>query len=262
VDLGLKGKTAIVTGGSRGIGRAIALTLAREGVDVAICARHQDGLDAALNELRDSGVHVFGQAADVTDPAALQGFIDAAAEALGSVDILINNVGGSRGKGIMQSTDEEWLGTFDLNLFHAVRASRAAIPYMPRQAGGSIVTISSISGFRSAPESQYGCAKAAEIFLSGAMALELGRSNIRVNTVCPGSILFPGGGWARYQDRDPEGFRKFQDEEFPLGRLGTPEEVARVAVFVASPAGSWINGSLIPVDGGQQRPGVFSLSSR
>jgi 3-oxoacyl-[acyl-carrier protein] reductase len=200
--------------------------------------------------------------ADMTEAAAVQRFVDDAAAALGRVDILVNNVGGSSGTGLIDSTDAEWLGTFDLNLFHAVRASRAAVPYMRQQGGGSIVTISSISGYRSAPGSQYGCAKAAEIFLSGAMALELGASNIRVNTVCPGSILFPGGGWAGYQERDPDGFRKFQEEEFPLGRLGTADEVARAVAFVVSPAGSWINGALVPVDGGQQRPGVFSLVSR
>ena len=262
MDLGLKAKVALVTGGSRGIGRAIATTLAEEGADVAICARGAAGLDAALAELRQHGVRVFGQVADMTEPSAVQRFIDDAVAALGRVDILINNVGGSKGHGLIDSTDDEWLGTFDLNLFHAVRASRAAVSYMRQQGGGSIVTISSISGYRSAPGSQYGSAKAAEIFLSGAMALELGASNIRVNTVCPGSILFPGGGWAGFQERNPDGFRAFQDEEFPLGRLGTAEEVARAVVFVASPAGSWINGALVPVDGGQQRPGVYSLASR
>jgi 3-oxoacyl-[acyl-carrier protein] reductase len=262
MDLQLRGKVALVTGASRGIGRAIAIALAGEGADIALCARGAEGLEAIAGELREMGVRVFAEVADVTDAGALQQFVDGAAAALGRLDILINNVGGSKGTGVMDSTDEEWLGTFDLNLFHAVRASRAALPHMRRQGGGSIVTISSISGYRSAPGSQYGCAKAAEIFLSGAMALELGSSNVRVNTVCPGSILFPGGGWARYQERDPEGFRRFREEEFPLGRLGTAEEVARVVVFVASPAGSWINGALVPVDGGQQRPGVFSLVPR
>lgn len=117
--------------------------------------------------------------------------------------------------------------------------------------------ISSISGHKPSPSIQYGAAKAAEIFLSSALALELGPSRIRVNTVCPGSVLFPGGGWASYQECHPEGFQKFQIEEFPLGRLGTPEEIARVVAFVASPAGSWINGAMIPVDGAQQRPSAF-----
>jgi 3-oxoacyl-[acyl-carrier protein] reductase len=257
MDLGLHGKTALVTGGSRGIGRAIALTFAREGANVAICARGQVGLESTLNELRAAGVRSFGRTADVTRTGEVQAFIDGAADSLGGIDILINNVGGSQGFGLLDSSDEQWLGTFDLNLFHAVRCSRAAVPHLRRRGGGSIVTISSISGYKAAPGSQYGCAKAAEIFLSGALAMELAPSKIRANTVCPGSILFPGGGWAEYQERDAAGFERFQTQEFPLGRLGTVDEVARVVVFVASPAGGWINGALVPVDGGQQAPTVF-----
>jgi 3-oxoacyl-[acyl-carrier protein] reductase len=257
MDLGLQGRVAVVTGGSRGIGRAIAQAFVSEGANVAICARGQDGLDRALAELRGGGATAFGQVADVTAHASIDAFIDASAEALGGIDILINNVGGSRGKGLLGSTDEEWVGTFDLNLFHAVRTARAAVPHMRKRGGGSIVTISSISGYKAAPGSQYGCAKAAENFLSGALAMELGPDRIRANTVCPGSILFPGGGWAGYQESDPQGFGRFETEEFPLGRLGTPEEVARAVVFVASPAGGWINGALIPVDGGQQQPTVI-----
>lgn len=257
MDLGLHGKNAVVTGGSRGIGRAIAAGLVAEGANVAICARGQDGLDDALAALRAGGSTVFGRVADVTSQGAVAAFMEDSAAALGGLDILINNVGGSKGKGLMESSDEEWFGTFDLNLFHAVRAARCAVPHMRQRGGGSIVTISSISGYKAAPGSQYGCAKAAEIFLSAALAMELAPDRIRANTVCPGSILFPGGGWAAYQERDPAGFRQFETEEFPLGRLGTAEEVARAVVFVASPAGSWINGALIPVDGGQQQPTVI-----
>lgn len=256
MDLGLRGKHAVVTGGSRGIGRAIAEALVAEGANVAICARGQEGLDEALAALGAGGTTVFGQVADVTAAADTAAFLEASAAVLGGIDILINNVGGAKGRGVMDSTDEEWLGTFDLNLFHAVRAIRGAVPHMRKRGGGSIVTISSISGFKPAQGSQYGCAKAAEIFLSGALAMELAPDRIRANTVCPGSILFPGGGWASYQARDPEGFHAFESREFPFGRLGTVEEVARAVVFVASPAGGWINGALIPVDGGQQDPAV------
>ena len=257
MDLGLRDKVAVVTGGSRGIGRAIAMQFAAEGAKVAVCARGQEGLNDALAALHATGAGTFGQAADVMRREEIERFIEASAAALGGIDILINNVGGSSGRGLMDSTDEEWLGTFDMNLFHAIRASRAAVPFMRKRGGGSIVTIASISGYKPLPASQYGTAKAAEIFLSGSVALELGPSNIRVNTVCPGSILFPGGGWAGYQERDAAGFRQFETEEFPFGRLGTAEEVARVVVFVASPAGSWINGGMIPVDGGQQQPAVY-----
>lgn len=257
MDLGLQGKVVVVTGGSRGIGRAIALTCAAEGANVAICARGQEGVNAVLAELRSGGAQAFGQVTDITQSDAVENFIHACVETLGSIDILVNNVGGSKGRGLLNSTDKEWFDTFDVNLFHAVRVSRAVVPYMRKRGGGSIVIISSISGSKPAPASQYGCAKAAEIFLGSALAMELGPDNIRVNTVCPGSVLFPGGGWARHQERDPEGFQKFQTEEFPLGRLGTPEEVARVVTFVASPAGSWINGGMIPVDGAQQQPSRF-----
>jgi 3-oxoacyl-[acyl-carrier protein] reductase len=207
--------------------------------------------------LRATGAQAFGQAVDVTDVDSLNRFIAAAAEALGGIDILVNNVGGAKGVGLLGSTDAEWLGTFELNLFHAVRASRAAVPYMRQRGGGSIATISSISGYKAGPGCQYGTAKAAEIFLSSSLALELGPSNIRVNTICPGSILFPGGSWAQHQEEDPEDFHRFQTEEFPLGRLGTAEEVANVVAFVVSAAGAWINGALIPVDGGQQRPTAY-----
>lgn len=257
MDLGLRGKVVVVTGGSRGIGRAIALTCAEEGADVAICARTSKGVEEALTELTTHGTQVYGQPVDVTQRQELEQFLQTSAEALGGIDILINNVGGALGKGLIESTDEEWVGTFDLNVFQAVRASRAAIPYMQQRGGGSIVIISSISGYKPSPSLQYGSAKAAEIFLSSALALELGPLRIRVNTVCPGSTIFPGGGWARTQERSPEAFQRFQTEEFPFGHLGTPEEVARVVAFVASPAGNWINGAMIPVDGGQQSPSLF-----
>lgn len=257
MDLGLTGKVAVVTGGSRGIGRATALTFAAEGAAVAICARGSETLQATLAEIRAHDVNAFGMPVDVTKRDEVEAFVSASAETLGGVDILINNVGGSVGKGLMGSTDEEWVDTFDLNLFHAVRTSRAAVPHMRQRGGGAIVVISSISGLKPAPGSQYGAAKAAEVFVSGALAMELGPDNIRVNTVSPGSILFPGGGWGKRQQEDPEGFGKFETEEFPLGRLGTPEEVARAIVFVASPAGSWINGTNISVDGAQQQPGVY-----
>lgn len=257
MDLGLQGKVVLVTGGSRGIGRAIALQCADEGANVAICARTEASLTDALNLLRSYRTQVFGCVADVTRSDEVTRFLQTSAEALGGIDILIENVGGSEGKGLIGSTDEEWMRTFDLNVFHAVRMSRAVVPYMQQRGGGSIVIISSISGYKPSPSVQYGSAKAAEIFLSSALALELGPLQIRINTVCPGSTLFPGGGWERYQQHHPEQFKQFQRQEFPLGRLATPEEIARAVTFVASPAGSWINGAMIPVDGGQQHPSAF-----
>ena len=257
MDLGLEGKGVLVTGGSRGIGHAIALTCAKEGANVAICARGQENIDTTLTELQAYTIQAFGQVADVTHQDEMEHFLAASADALGGIDIVVNNVGGSKGKGLLSSTDEEWIGTFDLNLFHTVRVIRAAVPHMQRNGGGSIVIISSISGYKPSPSVQYGSAKAAEIFLSHALALELAPFHIRVNAVCPGSVFFPGGGWERTQQRDSERFQQFQMEEFPLGRLGTPEEIARVVAFVASPAANWINGAMVPVDGAQQQPSMF-----
>jgi 3-oxoacyl-[acyl-carrier protein] reductase len=158
---------------------------------------------------------------------------------------------------LLESTPEDWLRTFDLNLFHAVRAARAVVPHMQQRGGGSIVIISSISGGKPAPRGQYGSAKAAEIFLAGALAWELAPDRIRVNAVSPGSILFPGGGWDRFQSQNADRYAEFERREFPWGRLGHPEEVADVVAFVLSPRANWINGANIPVDGAQGRPNAF-----
>lgn len=257
MDLGLKNKVALITGGSRGIGRMTALRLAEEGCAVAICARHADGLERTLVELRAFGANVHGVVADVTAPGEVERFVDEGAAALGGVDFLVANVGGSAGGELMDSTPEDWVRTFDLNLFHAVRALRAAVPHMRARGGGSAVVISSISGWKPAPRTQHGSAKAAEIFLSSGLAWELGKDRIRVNTVSPGSTLFPGGGWERTKTQDPQRFAAFEQREFPWGRLGTPEEIADVVTFVLSPRASWINGANIPVDGAQGRPSAF-----
>jgi 3-oxoacyl-[acyl-carrier protein] reductase len=257
VDLGLAGKVGLVTGGSRGIGRAIALRLAAEGVDVGICGRTAETLEAMLSELRQSGVKAHGVVADVTCPGEAERFVDEAAGALGGVDLVVANVGGSSGRGLLESTPEDWLRTFDLNLFHAVRTIRAATPHMQRRGGGSAVSIASISGWKPAPTAQYGAAKAGEIFLASSLAWDLAPHRIRVNTVSPGSIMFPGGGWDRFRGQQPERFAEFERREFPWGRLGSAEEVADVVVFVLSERASWINGANIAVDGAQGRPSAF-----
>jgi len=259
MDLDLKEKVALITGGSRGIGRATAIRFAEERCNVAICARGQEGLDNALDELRGYGVEVFGLAVDVAEPGETERFVNEASEALGGVDILVNNVGGTAGsRDILTSSDEDWQQTFDLNLFHAVRASRAAVPHMKKRYGGSIVTISSISGWKPANRgAQYGATKAAEMFLAGALAWELAEEKIRVNTVCPGSLFFRGGGWERFKNENPEEYETFRTREFPAQRLGTDFEVADVVVFLSSRRANWINGASIPVDGAQGRPNAF-----
>ena len=264
--LGLAGKIALVTGGSRGIGRATALKLAEEGCDIGVCGRDAAGLARVAEELRgaagpngeDSRARrVHTAQADVTASGAVERFIDDSAAALGGVDLLVANVGGSSGGDLVTATAEDWLRTFELNLFHAVRAIRAAVPHMSARGGGSAVIVASISGWKPGPGAQYGAAKAAEIFLAGSLAWELAAHRIRVNTVSPGSTIFPGGGWERFRARSPELFQEFERTEFPWGRLGAPEEIANVVTFVLSDRASWVNGANIPVDGGQGRPSVF-----
>ena len=257
MDLRLTNKIGLVTGGSRGIGRAIALRLAAEGVQVGICGRTAETLEATLCELRAAGVQAHGVVADVTAAGEVERFVDEAAAALGGVDLLVANVGGSSGKGLLESTPEDWVRTFDLNVFHAVRSIRAAVPHMQVRGGGSVVTIASISGWKPGPNAQYGAAKAGEIFLAGALAYELAPLRIRVNTLSPGSIMFEGGGWERVRARDADRFAEFEHREFPWGRLGTPEEVADAVAFVLSERASWVNGTNIAVDGAQGRPSAF-----
>ncbi len=257
MDLGLSGKIALVTGGSRGIGRSIALSLAGEGCALGLCARGAEQLEIALGELRGLGARAFGCTADVKVAGQVEDFVGRSAGALGGVDILVANVGGSAGGTLLESSDQDWRDTFEANLFHAVRAIRAAVPFMQERGGGSVAIVSSISGWKPGPKTQYGSAKAAEIFLAGGLALELAEAKIRVNAVCPGSILFPGGGWERFRRDQPEQFARFEQRELPARRLGTPEEVAQVVSFLVSPRASWINGAMIPVDGAQGRPGAF-----
>lgn len=255
MDLKLEDKVALVTGASRGIGRAIATALAAEGCRLALCARGEDGLRGAADELRASGATVWQQTADVREAAQVESFVNGAAEEFGAIDILVNNVGGSAGGTLLDSTDDDWRETFELNLFHAVRATRSALPHM--SPGSTVLTVSSISGWKPAPKAQYGSAKAAEMFLAGALAWELAERGIRVNTVCPGSIMFPGGGWERFRADSPEQFERFETRELPAGRLGTPEEVADVVCFLCSPRAQWVNGASVPVDGAQGRPSAF-----
>lgn len=258
MDLGIGGKVALVTGGSRGIGRATALRLAAEGASVAICGRTAETLDATLTELRELGASAHGVVANVTARGETERFVAEAADALGGVDLLVANVGGMAGRTFLSTTAGDWLRTFELNAFHAVRAIHAAAPRMATRGGGSVVIIASISGWKPGPRAHYGAAKAAEIFIAGSLAWELAPQHVRVNAVSPGSTIFSDGGWERFRAQQPEAFAAFEREEFPAGRLGTPEEIADVVAFVLSERASWINGANIPVDGAQGRPDVFA----
>jgi 3-oxoacyl-[acyl-carrier protein] reductase len=257
MDLRLRDKVALVTGGSRGIGRSIALRLAEEGCRVAICGRSPAQLERTLSDLQALGVPASTTTADVTAPGEVERFVEESAAHLGGVDLLVANVGGSMGGGLLNSTPDDWQKTFDLNLFNAVRAMRAAVPHMQSRGGGSVLLISSISGWKpTRHKAQYATAKAAEIHLAPVLAQELAAYRIRVNTLSPGSVMFPDGGWDHFRSEHPETFAKFEREEFPWGRLGNPEEIADVAVFLLSERSRWVNGANIPVDGAQGRPSV------
>ena len=256
MDLELTDKVAIVTGASRGLGLACARALVQEGCRVTICARGQDRLTAAAADLRaaaGSDDRVLPVQADVSTVSGVEAVITQAIAAYGGLDILVNNVGLARGSTIVETTDAEWQEAIDQTLLPAVRASRLAVPHMRRRGGGSIVMIASIYGRESGGRMTYNAVKAAEISLAKSMAQQLARDNIRVNSVAPGSILFPGGSWHRRQQEDPSGIADFVSRELPFGRFGRPEEIGAVVAFLVSPRASWISGASVPVDGCQSR---------
>lgn len=247
MDLGLKGKVAVVTGASAGIGKAIALGLATEGVALAICARREAPLREAEASLREKGVDVYAATCDVGEASVLDEFLEIAKRRLERIDILINNASG------FGFTDDEagWNVSLNIDVLASVRAARKVIPWMADSGGGSILFISSISGLEAGAQ-PYAAAKAAIISYSKTLALRLAKKHIRVNTLAPGSIEFEGGLWA---DRRMNN-RALYDAvvaSIPWGRLGTPEEVSDLAVFIVSERAGWVTGDCISVDGGQHK---------
>ena len=248
MDLKLKGKRVIVTGGSRGIGLAIAEEFVKEGAAVSICARGQGALDEACKLLKAAGGgEVHAKACDVSDTIALQEYIESAVAAFNGLNILVNNPSG------FGRTDDEqgWQVGLDVDLMALVRASWVAVPHIEKAGGGALIHTSSISGLTSSLRTPpYGAVKAAVIQYTKTQALQLADKNIRVNCIAPGSIEFPGGTWDDAKKNNPTLYAGIENS-IPFGRLGEPGEVAKLAVFLGSDAASWITGETIAVDGGQ-----------
>ncbi len=249
MDLQLKGLKAIVTGGTKGIGRAIAETLAAEGADVAICARNAAEVSEAVAALTAKGVKASGKVVDVSDGPALAAWVQEAGTDFGGLDIVVANVSALA----IPDEEENWTKTFETDLMGTVRLVNAAMPFLEKSKAAAIVTISSVSGreidFAAGP---YGTFKAAIIHYTQGLANQLAGKGIRANTVSPGNTYFEGGVWHKIKDGNPELYKTALDLN-PTGRMGTPQEMANAAVFLASPAASFITGTNLVVDGALTR---------
>lgn len=249
MDLNLAGKRAIVTGGSGGIGRATAEALADEGCDVAICARGEGALEEAVASLEEKGIRALGRALDVADRAALVEWVEASAEALGGIDIVVPNVS-SLGSGEGQ---EAWTRAYEVDVMHTVRTVEAALPFLESSADAAVVIVSTVAAREAGSfEGPYGAFKAALARYAKGLAVQLAPKGVRVNVVSPGTIYVEDGFWGGVERDDPDLFRQALGWN-PTGRMGTPEEVARAIAFLASPAASFISGTNLVVDGALTR---------
>lgn len=247
VTFDLEDKRVVVCGGSRGIGRSIVLAFASCGASVSTCARQAAGLEALREDARQHGSHVHTSVCDLARREDVERYVPEAAAALGGIDILVNNASGFG----LGNDEAAWQTSVDVDLMATVRASRVAEPYLVASGRGAIVNVSSISGFRpSARTPAYAAVKAAILQYTASQAALLARKGVRVNCVAPGSIEFPGGLWEQRKTSAPALYDGIL-ESIPFGRLGRPEEVAQVVVFLASPLAGWITGQAISVDGGQ-----------
>lgn len=255
MDLELTDKVALITGSSRGLGFASARALLNEGCRIVVCARGKECLENAADTLQQmsSADRVLAVCADLTVADELAMVVERTIQTFGALDILVNNVGRAGGSGVVETTDAEWNAAFDETLFPAIRASRLVVPQLRKQGGGVILMIASIWGRESGGRMTYNAVKAAEISLAKSMAQQLAGDNIRVNSVAPGSISFPGGSWYRRQQEDPDGMAAFIKENLPFGRFGHAEEVGSVVAFLASSRASWVSGACVTVDGCQSR---------
>ncbi len=249
MDLGLKGLRVLVTGSTKGIGRACAEIFAAEGAHVAVCARDQVGVDATVSALEGMGVAAFGRSVDVSDKAALEGWVVAAAEALGGIDIVVGNVSALA----VQDEEAAWEAEFRTDMMHSVRLVNAALPWLEKSSSASITLISSVSGrevdFTGAA---YGVFKAALVRYAQDLAFKLAPKMIRANTVSPGNTYFKGGVWPWIEENNPSLFAEALALN-PTGRMARPDEIARGVVFLASPASSFTTGTNLVIDGALTR---------
>jgi 3-oxoacyl-[acyl-carrier protein] reductase len=256
MDLGLAGKVALVTGGSRGLGLGMVRALAREGCAVAVCARGEEALRTAVAQVaEETGATVAAFPCDITASGAGEQLVREVTGTFGGLDIVVHNAGGNRRKELTATTDADWEELARLNLHCHVGVSRAAVPALRARGGGAMLFVASIFGREAggAGLAIYNATKSALISVAKILSLEVAADGIRVNSIAPGSIRFPGGSWDKRALADPEGIAEFVRQNLPLGRFGTVEEVADVVTFLVSPRASLITGACIQVDGGQSR---------
>jgi 3-oxoacyl-[acyl-carrier protein] reductase len=256
MELGLKGKYALITGGSHGIGRSIAIELAKEGVNIAICSRTQSKLDETISILKQYNVDSISVNVDVLEVDAVDKVMDVINKRWGKLDILVNNVGGGGRWGKEEPLDtkpEVWGEVYQKNAGVAAQFTMKSLPYMLENKWGRVITITSTYGLQGGGRPWFNMAKAAQTALMKNLAIKKPyvRSGITFNSVAPGAIFIPGTGWEQQEKNDPEAFADFLDKNWPMGRLGLPEEVANVVVFISSPKASLVNGASILVDGGE-----------
>jgi len=245
MDLGLRGKAAIVTGGKRGLGFATAELLCREGADVSICARDPEGVEEAVARLAQHGTKVHGEGVDAADPVAYAAYLSNAVEALGGLDVFVHNVSAAAGRG-----EQAWVNNLHLDVLGLVRATEVIVPAMEARGGGAVVCLSSIAAQEEfAGPGSFGPMKAAMTAYANNLAQQLAPKGIRVNVVSPGPVYFEGGNWSVIKEH-MAAFYDATVAKMPIGRLGEPGEVANAIAFLASPAASLITGANIVIDGG------------
>jgi len=246
MDLGLRGKKAIVTGATKGIGRAIVELLAAEGADVGLCARTEDEVADAVRALQQRGINAVGEPLNVRDGEAYKAWLERTATALGGCDIFIPNV--SAGGGF--DSEKNWVRNFEVDVMHTVRGCETLMPHLEKSGSGSIVIIASTNALETFGVPQaFNAMKAALVTYAKQLSQHVGKRGVRVNSVCPGPVYFDGGNWELIKGTMPKLF-DYALKQIPSGRMGTPEEIARVVVFVASPAGSLMTGSNVVADNG------------